>query len=444
MAEDILKIGLDEVAPRASSDWRAMLRIGHFVVFGLLGGFILWAATARLDGAAVAEAVVAAESNRKTIQHLEGGIVKEILVRNGDQVNAGQLLVRLDPTRFDAQSDLYKNQLAILLAQETRLMAEYELRDEMAFPPQVTERADRPSVAPVVADQTRLFVSRRNELHRNQDVAQSEIAQARKDIEQNKVDGATAATTLANIQRELDNLMPLYQRQLVATVRITPLEREKIRLQGLVDSAEIQKVKLNDKLNEAELKKRQVVDDYRRDASTALIDVRRMLSDVHQQIVLAEDSRTRTDIRAPIAGVVQQMKIFTVGGVIRPGDPILDIAPVRDDLVVQAKIRPDDVDRVAPGMGAELRFPAFNYWGEKAIRGSVRAISRDRIASEDGKDVYFAAEVVVDRSTLPAAIADRLLAGMTANVLISTGQRTVADYLARPLVERFERSMRER
>jgi HlyD family type I secretion membrane fusion protein len=444
MASDVTLPSPEDIVPRASSDWRATLRQGHFVVFVLLGGFVLWAVTARLDGAAVADGVVAVESNRKTIQHLEGGIVKEILVRNGDVVEAGQELLRLDPTKLDAQSALYGNQLAILMAQEARLVAESEMRRTLVMPPEVAKRAAEPSVAPVVADQGRLFKTRLDELDRNTQVADSEIAQAQKDIEQNRVDLETGRATLANITHELDALWPLYERKLVATTRITPLQREKLRLEGVVEGGELQAVKLKNKLDEITLKKQQVEQDYRKDASTALIDVRKMISDIRQNIIISEDGRKRGIIRAPIAGTVQEMRVFTIGGVIRPGDPILDIVPAKDELVVQAKIRPDDVDRIAPGMKAELKFPAFNYWGGREISGTLRSVSRDRIVGNEGKDVYFAAEILVDKSTLPTRIADKLTAGMTAYAVVATEPRTVADYLLSPLRERFDRSLRER
>jgi HlyD family type I secretion membrane fusion protein len=444
LANQSLVLGADADELHASSDWNATLRIGHLVVFVLLGGFILWASMARLDGAAVAVGLVESESNRKTVQHFEGGIVKELLVRNGDYVDKDQLLVRLDPLRSEAQNDLYKNQLAIVLAQEARLVAEYELRDQLVMPQEVIARSTEPSVAPVVLDQTRMFQSRRDELVRNLGIAQSEIVQAQQDIHQNKVDLATAIATLDNLAGELNSLIPLYKQQLVAMSRITSLEREQLRLQGVIDGAKIQAVKLAERLAELQLKKTQVQQDYQKDASTTLIDVRKTLSDVRQQIVMADDSQKRTEIRAPIAGTVQQMKFFTVGGVVRPGDAILDLVPANDELVVRAQVPPDDVDRISPNMSAELKFPAFNYWGDKAIRGTVRSISRDRIVENEGKTVYFAAEIVVDRSTLPPYINSKLLAGMTSNVIISTGPRTVADYLIRPLVERFDKSMRER
>jgi HlyD family type I secretion membrane fusion protein len=430
--------------PRASSDWRGTIRQGHLVIALMLGGFCLWATTARLDGAAVAAGVVAVESSRKTIQHLEGGIVKAIFVRNGDVVREGQELLTLDPTRIDAQSTLYRNQLAILMAQEARFESESQMKRSLVMPSAVTERESEPSVAPVITDQIRLFETRLQELDRNRKLADSEIAQAQKDIEQNQVDLNTAQATLGNIQSELDALWPLYQRQLVATSRITPLQREKLRLTGVVDGARLQATKLADKLAELTLKKDQVEQDYRREPASSLNDVRKMISDVRQNIVISDDGQKRGVIRAPIAGTVQEMKVFTIGGVIRGGEPVLAIVPEKDDLVVQAKINPDDADRITPGMEAELKFPAFGSWGEHAIKGTLRSLSRDRIVENEGKDVYFAAEILVDKSNLPASIANKLTAGMTANVLVKTEPRTVATYLLRPLAERFDRSLRER
>jgi HlyD family type I secretion membrane fusion protein len=445
MTHDVLThSGAEALAPVASADWRGMLRIGHIAVLVLLGGFLVWALTARLDGAAVAPGVVETESSRKTIQHLEGGIVKEILVRNGDKVAANQLLMRLDPVRFEAQNDLYRNQLAILLAQDARLMAEYDMRPELKMPPEVMERAQQPSVAPVVADQERAFQSRREDMLRNVHLAQTDIDQARRDLEQTRVDAATATSTLESITQELDSLMPLFEKQLVTTSRINPLQREKLRLQGIVEGSKVQQNKLNERIEGLELKKRQAQEDYRKDASTQLIDVRKLLSDARQQIILADDSQKRTEIRAPLAGTVQQLKVFTIGGVVRPGDPIMDVIPSQDELVIQAQIKPDDADRVTSGMAAEIKFPAFNYWGSQVIRGHVRSISRDRVVEADGKNIYFASEIVVDRSTVPSAIEGRLSAGMSASVLVSTGKRTVAEYLVKPITERFDRSMRER
>lgn len=435
---------LPSLAPLPPSDWLRAVRVGYAVVGLGFGLFLIWACTTRLDGAAVANGVVTAESNRKTIQHLEGGIVREILVRDGDVVTEGQVLLRLDPTRVDAQGETYRNQLAAFLAQETRLLAERDGATSLTFPPEVTRRAGDPAVAAVIADQQRAFETRRDTLQRNLSVADTQIEQVRKEAEQNTSDLATARSMLQNVVNELIPLRELRERQLVSVSRVMPLERERLRLEGVIASAELQAQKLRERQQEAELKRKQFLADYRQEASTLLLDIRRQLNDVRQQLIVAEDAQRRFELKAPIAGTVQQMRIFTVGGVIRPGDPVLDIVPASDLLVIQARISPLDVDRVVPGMVSEIRFPSFRYFGADVIRGKLRNVSRDRLLDESTRDPYFAAEVTVDRASLPKDIADRLSAGIPADVIIPTEPRSVMNYLLYPLFERFNKSMRER
>ncbi|AMJ61168.1 HlyD family type I secretion periplasmic adaptor subunit [Bosea sp. PAMC 26642] len=431
-------------APPASAEWQRSLRAGYFVIFGGLGLFVVWAMATRLDGGALASGVVGSETNRKTIQHLEGGIVQDVLVRDGQQVTSGQLLIRLDPTRLDALGDLYENQLAIIMAQEARLIAEFENRDMVVFPELVLKRANDPAVIPVISDQKRLFESRRNAVQRNTMIAESQMAQARQEIAQAAIDIDTSAATLTQIVDELESLRPLFKKQLIPLTRIATLEREKLRLTGAVNNGKALTLKLKERLAEVELKRQQVQQDYKQEASTLLIDVRRQLSDVRQQILLTSDGKRRAEIRAPNDGTVQQMKVFTVGGVVKPGDALMEIAPANDDLVIRAKVNPNDADRVTIGLNAEIRFPGFHYWGSRAIRGAVRSVSRDRILDENGRDFYFAAEVLVDKKTIPLEVVSKLSAGMTSDVIIVTGERTVASYLVQPLMDRFARSLRER
>lgn len=432
------------LAPPPPADWRSAARVGRAIVIVGFGVFVGWASLARLDGAAVSSGVVAVESYRKTVQHLEGGIVREILVRDGDVVAEGQVLLRLDPTRVDAQSEAYRSQVAALQAQETRLLVERDAGSVLSFPPEVVRRSADTAVAAVIADQKQVFDVRRAALLSNLSVADAQIEQIRKESEQNTSDLATARATYANVVSELVPLRGLLQQKLVAVSRVMPLEREKLRLEGVIASGELQAKKLHERLVEAELKRKQVLSDYRQESSTQLLDVRRQLSDARQQLVVAEDAQRRFELKAPIAGTVQQMRIFTVGGVIRPGDPVLDIVPATDTLVIQAKISPLDVDRVTQGMRAEIRFPSFRYFGADIITGSLRSVSRDRLIEDASREPYFAAEVTVDRATIPAAFANRLTAGIPADVVIPTEPRSVMSYLLTPIYERFDKSMRER
>jgi HlyD family type I secretion membrane fusion protein len=429
---------------RPSTNWRAMVIGGHVLILGAIGTFAAWASVARLDGAVIAPGVLSTESSRKTVQHLEGGIVQEILVRDGDRVTANQLLVRLDPTRIDTQGDLYANQLAIMLAQEARLLAEFERKDKLVFPDVVMQRRDDPAVAPVIVDQRRQFDSRLDALVRNVQIADTIIQQTQKESEQLEVDIRTAEQTLQQVDAELGALRPLYQRQLVSTTRIAPLERERIRLLGTIEGGAVQRQRLREKSDEVTLRKHVVLQTYVQEASTALLDVRKLLTDVRQQMILVSDTQKRGEIRAPVAGTVQQMRYFTVGGVIKGGDAILDIAPENEELVIRSRVEPNDVDRVQLGGKAEIKFPSFGYWGREVTSGRLRALSRDRIVEDGGRVVYFAAEVVVDKATLPASIAGKLSAGMAADVLLVTGERSVGEYLLGPVLKRWNSGLRER
>lgn len=433
-----------DLIPKASSDWRAVVRVGHIVVGGALGAFLLWTLIARLDGAALAAGVVSAESNRKTVQHLEGGIVREILIRDGDLVKEGQILIRLDPTKVDSIGDLYRNQLAIQLAQEARHIAERDVAASVAIPSEVTARSQVPLVARAISDQRQQFAVRRDTLMRTTEVANAQIAQAIKEREQNEIDNKTARATLVTVNKELEVVRDLFKKNLVALPRVSTLEREMLRLMGIIESTEVGSIKLREKIQELTLRRDQAQQDYRQEAAAQLADLQKSITELRQQLIIASDTQSRIDIRAPITGIVQQLRIFTVGGVVRPGDPVLDLAPVSDRLIIKAKVSPMDADRVAADMDAEIRFPSFRYLGAKIIYGKVMAISRDRLIDDVTKEPYFDAQIGVERKNLPATIVDKLTAGMPAEVVIPTGERTVFSYLVTPIVERFHTSMRER
>jgi HlyD family type I secretion membrane fusion protein len=432
------------MAPPAPANWQQRTRFGTIFAGSVLGAFFLWAIFARLDGAAVAQATVSVESSRKTVQHLEGGIVRDILVRDGVQVQKGAVLIRLDPTRIDSASELYRTQLAAAMAQETRLLAEREMKDELAFGKDIIDFVDNPTVARAVEDQRRQFSVRRDALVQTTQTVAAQVAQAVKEAEQNDIDNRTAKNVLVNVKRELEGVQYLYDRSLIALPRLTALQREQSRVEGQIASTEAGKSRLQDKIRELTSRREQATQDYRSDAAGKLGDLQKSIAELRQQVVVSSDSQQRVDIRAPITGVVQQMRIFTVGGVARPGEPLLDIVPTSDDLVIRAKVQPLDADRVNPDMVAEVRFPSFRALGLPVIRGRVAAISRDRLIDDITKEPYFDAQINVGRNEVPQVVADRLSAGMPAEAIIPTGERTVLNYLVAPITERFSTSMRER
>jgi S-layer protein transport system membrane fusion protein len=435
-------------APIAPTDWRVMLHVAAGVIaftFVFLGG---WSAVAHIDSAVVADGAIAVESNRKTIQHLEGGIVREILVRDGDVVHQGEPLLRLDPTRDAATDKGFRQQLAIASAQQARLMAQRDMTDKINFPPEVTAFKDDPLLVNAIHDNQSQFDHRRESLLRGSEVIEQQLAQAKDEIRQADLDEKTAQQQIDSIGIELPNLKMLLEKGLVALPRVTTLERQLIQVQGQFESAKISKAKAKEKVAEFQARVDQIKQDYRQEAANALPDVRKTISDAKQQLVIASDALQRIEIKAPVTGTVQQLKIFTVGGVIKPGDPILDIVPSSDTLVVRAKVLPIDVDRILTGESVEIRVPQFMKFELTPIVGSVRSISRDTIvdaATAAGpSQPYFAVEVAVDRNSIPEDIRDRMIAGMTVDAIIRTKSRTVLSYLVAPLTNRLSKSLRER
>jgi S-layer protein transport system membrane fusion protein len=435
-------------APVAPTDWRVMTRVAACIIvftFVFLGG---WSAIAHIDSAVVADGTVAVESNRKTIQHLEGGIVREIPVRDGDVVQQGQTLMRLDPTRDAATDKGFRQQLAIASAQQARLTAQRDMAEKIDFPPEVTDFKDDPLIVNAVHDNQSQFEHRRASLLRGSEVIEQQLAQAKDEIRQADVDETSAQQQIDSIGIELPNLRMLLEKGLVALPRVTTLERQLISVQSQLESAKINRTKAKEKVAEYQARVDQLKQDYRQEAASLMPDVRKTISDAKAQLTIAGDALQRIEIKAPVTGTVQQLKMFTVGGVIKPGDPILDIVPLSDTLVVRAKVLPIDIDRVLTDETVEIRVPQFMKFQLKPIMGVVRSISRDSIieaASPAGpSQPYFAVEVAVDRNAIPEDIRDRMIAGMTVDALIRTRSRTVLSYLVAPLTNRLSKSLRER
>jgi S-layer protein transport system membrane fusion protein len=435
-------------APSAPTDFRVMMRVAAGIIvftFVLLGG---WSAVAHIDSAVVADGTIAVESNRKTIQHLEGGIVRELLVRDGNVVHQGETLLRLDPTRDAATDKGFRQQLAIASAQQARLTAQRDMADKIDFPPEVTSFMDDPLIVNAIHDNQSSFDHRRESLLRGSEVIEQQLAQARDEIRQADVDEKSAQQQIDSIGIELPNLRMLLEKGLVALPRVTTLERQLITVQSQFDSAKINRTKANEKVAEYQARVDQIKQDYRQEAANLMPDVRKTISDAKQQLIIAGDALQRIEIKAPVTGTVQELKMFTVGGVIKPGDPILDIVPLSDTLVVRAKVLPIDVDRILTGETVEIRVPQFMKFELKPIMGRVRNISRDSIieaASSAGpSQPYFAVEVAVDRNAIPEDVRDRMIAGMTVDVIIRTQSRTVLSYLVAPLTNRLSKSLRER
>jgi HlyD family type I secretion membrane fusion protein len=430
--------------PVASEDWFAPLRAAGgviVVVFLFAGG---WSAFARLDSAAVAPGVVAVESNRKAIQHLEGGIVRDILARDGDRVEAGAVLVRLEPTQARANAEVIRKQYAAALAEEARLIAERDGKSSVTYPADVTDQLDDPLVVRAVADQTAQFRDRRASVNGQVAILQARISQLQSETTALERERESSEHQIAAVKKELVGLRQLLDKNLVSVSRVLALEREQARLEGVLGRTMANATKALQSIDEARLQIEQTRAQFSEQVSRELPAVRKTVGELRERAVSTSDVLRRMEIRAPQAGIVQGSRIFTAGGVVRAGDTLMEIVPLSDELVIRAQVGPTDIDKVRPGLEAEVRFPSFTVEHPPLFIGKVRTISPDRLMDEQTHQPYFAAEVTLEKDKLPAGYRQRIGAGMQADVLISTGERTALRYLLAPLLDRIATAMRER
>jgi HlyD family type I secretion membrane fusion protein len=439
-ADGGIAIGADEAS--VVRDWKRPAILGYVIIiftFFVLGG---WSAVAKLDSAVTAPGIVAVQNSRKSVQHLEGGIVGEILVHEGQDVRAGQVLIRMDPTQAQASLELLTNQLDDLVVQEARLVAERDNAKTIAWPDELMARKDRPLVKQSIADQTKRFNDEEASLQGQVRLYQSKIGEYKNEIQGLQVEREATKKQLEFIVQELTDLKYLLGENLVPKSRVLALEREKARLDGVIGGSLADEAKAQTGIGGAELDIQQVQNKFNEQVASSILEVRQKISDAHEKVRVAQDVFKRLAITAPVSGTVQDVKVFTVGGVIKPGETLLQIVPDDETLIVQAHVAPQDMDRMSPGMRAEVRLPAFKSSIMPIILGRVESVSRDRIVDESTRQPYFLAQVVVNK--IPDEVRDHLVAGMPAELVFPTGERTVLNYLVRPLQDRMNGAFRER
>jgi HlyD family type I secretion membrane fusion protein len=420
------------------------IRIGAvLVVFGF-GGLFAWSATAPLTSAAVAPAVVVADSRNKAIQHLEGGIIREVLVREGDRVSAGQVLARLDSARAEADLGRLRSAMSAGLAERARLVAERDSLDHISFPKELLEEKNDPDVAEAVKGQQSLFDTHRAAEESERNIIYQRISQYQEEIKGIEAQVVSEVRQLALIHEELKDVRDMVAKGLERKPRLLQLERSAASIDGqrnqhLADIA-------RSRQNIAEMQERliNIKTQHVDKAGTDLRDVETKLVDITKQIVAAADTSKRLEITAPVSGKVVTVFRETPGGVVKPGETILELVPDQDQLVIEAHVRPQDIDGVAVDAPARVRLTAYSSRRTPSLGGRVETVSPDRIIDRDGKSAYFLARVVVNIDSLAKSDGLKLYPGMPAVVFIETGRETMLDYLLTPLFYGIERGMRER
>ncbi len=426
-----------------SASMRRTLLAGYVSIIVVLATIVGWAAFASIHGAVIAGATIVAESYSKKVQHKEGGIISRILVRDGDRVTEGQDLIVLDPTDAKAELGITDSLLDEMLIKRARLEAQRDGAGALTVPVDVAARASDAQLAQIILGQGRLLASASESL-------QSKTRQLRQQIEQFKEQITGLDAQLASnqdqsvlIEQELASLKKLQVSGLVPNSRVLAVEREASQLQGQRGELTAGKASANAQIGEVELRILQLEEDQRTDVLTELRDVDAKIAELKERRVALSSRLSRTAIKAPITGTIYQLSVHTEGGVIGAGETLMLIVPEGDDLVLQALVSPNDIDQVARGQQAQIRFPAFNARITPEIFGQVEQVAADTTRTDEKSPPAYAVRIIIPANEIQKLGDNKLRPGMTAEAFIQTSARSPLSYLLKPLVDQFAHAMRE-
>jgi HlyD family secretion protein len=423
---------------------RLHLIIGLAVVVVLAGGLGGWASTAQISGALIAPGAIVVESNVKKVQHPTGGVVGELLAHDGDLVKAGDVVVRLDDTVTKASLAIVTKNLDGLLARGARLEAEQRGLDKIEFPKALLDRAADPDVKNVMASESKLFEVRTTGRTGQKAQLRERITQLNEEIAGLAAQEKAKDQEIALVEKELVGVSSLYDQHLVQMSRLTTLQRDAARLNGERAQFVAARAQAKGKITETELQIIQVDKDLVSDVSKDLRETNDKIGEFVERKVTAEDQLRRTDIRAPQDGMVLQSTVHTVGGVITAGDAIMMIVPQSDDLQVEAKVNPQDIDKLQIGQKTLLRLSAFNQRTTPELNGLVTRVSPDVTTEQRTGQSYYTIRVSMPPEEIARLGDVKLIPGMPVEAFVQTGDRTMMSYLVKPLSDQLMRAFREK
>ena len=426
-----------------SDSARGPIVSGLVVLVAFFAGLGGWAAYAPLNGAVVAQAVVKVEGNRKSIQHLDGGIVKQLLVEEGQHVKAGQTVVVLDDTQARAMVLMLSQQYDVFRAEQARLVAERDGAAEVIFPSELEARRTNPDVRMLLDGQAKQFEIRRKALSGQTSVLQQRIQELQEQIKGSKAQRTAQMEQIVLINSELKDQLELLAKSLTVRSRVLELQRAAAALNGRSGEITGDISKSQQAIGEIELQIIQLQNDFMTDMAKDLRDVQAKILDVIPRLEAAQDVLNRTEIRSPYAGYVVGLNVFSTGGVIGRGEKIMDIVPTGNDLTVEAKVDVNDIHNLHPGMRAELHFTAYKQRVIPVIHGELIEVAADRLTDERTGVPYYTALVKVDEGELAQSKQVKLYPGMAVTVMIPTEERTALDYLLGPVMASFDQAFRQ-
>jgi HlyD family type I secretion membrane fusion protein len=425
-----------------SDSVRHVALAGWLIIAVFFGGIGTWAATAPLNGAVVGNAVVKIDGNRKSVQHLDGGIVKEMHIKEGDKVNVGDVLIVLDETQARAEYDVLSQQYMVLRATEVRLLTELDHGSTLVMPADL--KTQDSYFKSVWNGQVSQFESRRAALEGQQSVIREKINQLMSQIVGAEAQVKSFTDQITSIRAEAKDIAPLVERGLIARPRILQLERTSFGLEGQIADANANIAKARQAIAEQQQQIAQLDNDRMADITKDLRDTQAKMLEVIPKAMNAKAVLGRMEIRAPYAGRVVALSVFSVGGVIQRGEKILDIVPDQDSLTIEAQIAVEDISDIKPDMRAEVHLTAYKQRIVPIIHGDVVQISADRLTDPKTNSPYYIAFVRIDQGELEAMPNIKLYPGMPATVMIPTIQRTAFDYIVGPLVMSFNHAFRQK
>lgn len=425
---------------QVQTDIDAPRRTGLLILFAVFGVFGIWAAFAPIQGAAHAQGTVTVSSYKKSIQHLEGGMIDKILVQNGDHVEAGQVLLEMDGTQSLAQLEIANSQSVALMALEARLIAERDGLESIHYPAALP-RTDATAVAEMAA-QDQVFKARKASRDGNVAVLEQRIEQLRSRISGLEAMKESKELLAASFNQELVDTRILLEQGFSDKLRLREMERsyavykgEAAELLANVSATQMQ-------VGETQLQILQLENEFRSEVVTHLSETQTRLKDVRERMTALNDVASRTKVRAPVAGIVTGMQFHTEGGVIGPGTLIAEVVPQSDDLVIESRVSLIDIDRVHEGQEATIRFSSFGN-RTPTIYGNVLSVSADAVTDQRTGMPYYLARVTVNPESLEALNGLTLVPGMPAEVFIASGPRTFLQYVMKPLSNSMARSLKE-
>ena len=428
----------------ATRSTRPVIILGFSIViltFGVFGG---WASVAKLDSAVVAPGTISLDGNRKVVQHLEGGIVSEILVSEADVVEEGQTLLRLSDVETQSNLQVFTYRHNVARATEARLLAESSLAEVVVFPEDLVSEDVSPALNTAIKNQTGLFEDRRMILQSQTEILESRVEQTYEQIDGLELQPGALERRLANYKELVDRMESGVERGLIQNNLLSQRQDDFIQIEADLGRIISEIAQAKNSISETQLQSLQVKQEYRERANTELEAARAEISELAERITVAGDVLARTEIIAPASGSVQNLQVHTLRSVIRPGEVLMEIVPQDEDLIVTAQVAPIDVDNVAPGMETEVRLSAFKARLSPIILGEVQTVSDDVITPDNPNQLpYFLARIHVPEEAIDEDIRDRITPGMPADVVITSGERTVVNYLTAPLMDAVRKSLIE-